>query len=195
MVIRAIADRGIRAGSFLDIGCGGGNLWPYLRHNFNYIGVDGIRYDKFPEAAQFVSCDLDCGSVPLPDCCADVVAAVETIEHLENPRLFMRELVRLVRVGGTVIVTTPNQLSLLSLLTLVLRGQFTMFQDSDYPAHITALLEIDLRRIAAECGLTDVGVYFSGKGRVFFTSRFYPDALSKTFPRWFSDNLLLIGRK
>jgi 2-polyprenyl-3-methyl-5-hydroxy-6-metoxy-1,4-benzoquinol methylase len=195
MVLRAIESCGIGGGSFLDIGCGAGNLLPYLHKSFDYTGVDAVRYENFPEAAQFVRCDLDSGSWPLPDGCADIVAAVETIEHLENPRLFMRELVRLAKIGGAVIVTTPNQLSLLSLLTLVLRGRFTMFQDSDYPAHLTALLEIDLRRIARECGLNDVAICYSRKGRMFFTSRFYPDVLSNTFPRQLSDNLLLVGRK
>ncbi len=87
----------------------------------------------------------------MPDEAADVVAAVETIEHLENPRAFVRELVRLVKPDGWVIVTTPNQLSLLSLITLLIKHRFSAFQDVHYPAHLTALLEVDLKRIAAEC--------------------------------------------
>jgi 2-polyprenyl-3-methyl-5-hydroxy-6-metoxy-1,4-benzoquinol methylase len=193
-VARILEARGIHGGSFLDIGCGTGNLWPYLQ-GFDYVGVDAVRYDGFPAEAPFVRCDLDSGSVPLPDGYADIVAAVETIEHLENPRLFLRELVRLVKVGGTVIVTTPNQLSWLSLLTLVFRGQFSMFQDADYPAHLTALLETDLRRMAAECGLVDVGIEYTRKGRMFFTWKNYPRILSERFPRRFSDNVLLVGRK
>ncbi len=50
------------------------------------------------------------------------------------------------------IVTTPNQLSLLSKLTLVLKNEFNAFQAGSYPAHLTALLEADLRRIGVECG-------------------------------------------
>lgn len=85
---------------------------------------------------------------------AQVVAAVEIIKHLENPRAFVRELVRLVCPGGTIVVTTPNQLSLLSKWTLMIKGQFNAFQDGPglFPAHLSALLEIDLRRIARECG-------------------------------------------
>ena len=68
-------------------------------------------------------------SLPLASGSADVVVAVETIEHLENPRAFMRELVRLTKSGGAVIVTTPNQLSLLSKMKLVLKNRFNAFQD------------------------------------------------------------------
>jgi len=103
--------------------------------------------------------------------------------------------VRLSKPGGWVIVTTPNLLSLLSLLTLVVRHRFAAFQDVDYPAHRTALLEVDLRRIAAECDLTDVGIMYSHEGRVPLTRWHYPKFLAKLFPRALSDNLLLIGRK
>ena len=54
---------------------------------------------------------------------------METIEHLENPRAFVRLLTRLARPGGWVIVTTPNQHSLLSKGTFLLRGQHVHFQD------------------------------------------------------------------
>ena len=53
-----------------------------------------------------VQIDLDAGRVPLPDASAETVVAVETIEHLENPRAFFRELFRLAKPGGTVLVTT-----------------------------------------------------------------------------------------
>ena len=114
-----------------------------------YLGVDVVRYDGLPEGIEFIPFDLDSGKVSLADGSADLVCAVEVIEHLENPRAFVRELVRLAKPGGFVIVTTPNQLSLLSKLTFILKNQFNAFQEAPglYPAHITALLEIDLIRI------------------------------------------------
>ncbi|HIE94962.1 MAG TPA: methyltransferase domain-containing protein [Acidobacteria bacterium] len=101
---------------------------------------------------------------------ADVVTAVETIEHLENPRALVRQLVRLAKPGGWILLTTPNQRSVLSLVTLLLKGQFSAFQDTDYPAHITALLESDLRRIGSELGLTDAAIKYTGWGRLPLTS-------------------------
>ena len=102
---------------------------------------------------------------------------------------------RLARPGGWVLVTTPNQLSFLSLLTLVMKKRFSAFQDVDYPAHRTALLEIDLRRIAVECGLTHLAIEYSEQGRFVLTRWHYPKFLSQLLPRLLSDNLLLIGKK
>ena len=196
MVVKALEERVAAGSTLIDVGCGAGQLWPFLRRQFGrYIGVDVVRYENFPAAAEFTQANLDTGRVALPDGSADVVAAVETIEHLENPRAFMRELVRLVKPGGWVVVTTPNQLSLLSLLTLAIKQRFSAFQEVHYPAHLTALLEVDLQRIANECGLRDVVISYSHEGRVVLTSRHYPRFLARRFPRAFSDNLLLIGRK
>jgi 2-polyprenyl-3-methyl-5-hydroxy-6-metoxy-1,4-benzoquinol methylase len=199
-IYRAVADalaaRHPGGGTLLDVGCGVGQLWPFLRTRFErYVGADVIRYDGLPAEAEFHRIDLDTGRAPLPDGAADVVAAVETIEHLENPRAFARELTRLCRPGGWVVVTTPNQLSLLSKLTLLVRNEFNAFRAGSYPAHLTALLEVDLRRIAAECGWREVAVAYTRRGRVPGTARHWPRWLSRLWPRGLSDNVLLIGRK
>ena len=184
-------------GTLLDVGCGAGGLSRSVSGRFQrYLGCDLVAYDGFPrDGATFVKADLDHPPYPLEDGAAETVVSVETIEHLENPRAFVRALVRAARPGGWVIVTTPNQLSLLSRATLVARGEHNAFRDASYPAHITALLEVDLRRIAAECGLEEVSVEFSHSGRVAGSGRHYPGWLSRLWPRGLSDNLLLAGRK
>ncbi len=195
-VADAVAERHSGGGILIDVGCGAGNLWSYLRSRFDrYVGVDVVRYNGLPEQAEFHSIDLDTGRVPLPDAAGDVVVAIETIEHLENPRTFVRELTRLARPGGWVVVTTPNQLSLLSKMTLVLKNEFNAFQSSSYPAHLTALLEADLRRIGGECGWSNLAVAYTGSGRIPGTARHWPRSLSRSVPRTFSDNVLVIGRR
>ena len=184
------------AGTLLDVGCGTGRLWQFVNNSFGkYLGADVVQYSGFPADGQFVPVDLDSQRVSLPDGEADVVAALETIEHVENPRSFIREIIRLAKPGGLVVVTTPNQLSLLSKLTLLLKNEFNAFRDSSYPADITALLEVDLRRIAAESGLENVEVRYSCQGRLALTPWHYPRLLSCAVPRAFSDNVTLIGRK
>jgi 2-polyprenyl-3-methyl-5-hydroxy-6-metoxy-1,4-benzoquinol methylase len=194
-VARALRERRA-SGLLVDVGCGSGQLWGELRMMFSRcVGVDAVRYAGLPAEIAFQQADLDRDPLPLEDASADVVASVETVEHLENPRAFCRELLRVVRPGGWIVVTTPNQLSLLSLLTLVVKQRFSAFQDAAYPAHRTALLEVDLRRIASECRLGDVEVSYTGSGRLPLSAAHYPAPLSRLFPRALSDNVLLVGRR
>jgi 2-polyprenyl-3-methyl-5-hydroxy-6-metoxy-1,4-benzoquinol methylase len=183
-------------GTLLDVGCGSGALRDYVKPICDrYVGADLIRYPSFPLDCEFYPADFNSGSLPLSDDFADMVVAVEVIEHVENPRALMRELVRVAKPRGHVIVTTPNQLSLLSFLTLAIKHRFAAFQDMHYPAHLTALLEIDLLRIAWEAGLENPVIKYSGRGRIPKTARHYPRAFSRLWPRAFSDNVMMIARK
>jgi SAM-dependent methyltransferase len=196
MVERALRAACPLGGTLVDVGCGTGRLWAAVQSYFQkYVGCDVVQYDAYPEGLDFVKVDLDTGRVPLPEGIADVAAAIETIEHLENPRALARELVRLAKPGGLVVITTPNNLSFLSKLTLVLKNQFNAFQDGSYPAHITALVEADLRRIAAECDLTDIRVAYSLQGRIPGTPWHYPRWMSRILARALSDNVLIMGRR
>lgn len=182
-------------GTLVDIGCGQGALGRRVAADFDrVVGCDLVRYPEFPDGADWVGADLNRPPYPIADGAADVTVAIETIEHLENPRAFMRELARITRPGGLVIVTTPNQLSLLSKMTLLCKNEFNAFQERAglYPAHVTALLEIDLRRIAAEAGLHVESVVYTDEGRIPGTSMRWPRSLKG---RLFSDNVLLLARR
>ena len=186
-----------KTGKVVDVGCGQGNFRSFLDLlKQQYIGADIVRYPEFPQDCEFIESDLDTCQIKLPDNYAEIVCSIETIEHLENPRALMRELVRITAPGGTIIVTTPNQLSLLSKLTLIFKNQFNAFQASPgcYPAHITALLEIDLIRIARECQLSDIQIHYTDRGRMPGTSKSYPHSLGLK-GRLFSDNVILAAKK
>jgi SAM-dependent methyltransferase len=195
--VRARMARGL---TLADVGCGKAALAAALRdHPGHYIGLDVVPYAGAERQTNrsFHLVDLNRTPFPLPDACADAVVAVETIEHLENPRALMRELTRLTRPGGWVLVTTPNQLSWLSKLSLLLRHQFTAFQEAPglYPTHITALLESDLRHLAAECGLVKIEILYSLHGRRPFSNGQYPAAVSRRWPRGASDNVMLLANR
>ncbi len=182
------------SGVLADVGCGRGALWTQLKSLCaECIGFDALRYDGLPDDIEFRAVDLDRAPLPIGPASVDVAVAVETIEHLENPRAFVRELTRITRPGGLAVITTPNQRSLLSLLTLITTGEFSAFRENSYPAHRTALLEIDLRRIAGECGMSDVRVDHSLRGRIPLSAVHYPAAVSRAFPRACSDNIIISG--
>lgn len=198
-----IISRRAGKGIVIDIGSGQGKLYGYLaKHIERYIGVDIFRYDNYPThpKVEFHQVNLQSSRINLSDHLADVVCSLETIEHVENPRALMREMVRLIKPGGIIIVTTPNQLSLASKLCLVLKNEFVHFQERSglYPAHLSALLEIDLVRLARENALTDMAIAYTGVGRIPLTSCQWPRWLA-THSGWrgraFSDNVILFARK
>lgn len=194
MITKVLLQLQLNQGTLVDVGCGKGDLWSHLHSKqFNYLGIDAVRYPFFPDNLKFIPCNLD-NAIPLDDQFADIVISAETIEHLENPRAFMRELVRITKPGGTVIITTPNQLSLLSKLTLIFKNQFNAFQSAPglYPSHITALLEIDLIRISQEVNLVNNQTIYSNQGRIPFVPWHWPQGFRG---QMFSDNLLCVGHK
>lgn len=195
-VRRVLFDLGVSGGSLLDVGCGAGHFRAFTNGLVDeYVGTDIVRYDDYPPDATFLTTNLESGRVPVDKDSYEVVSAIEVIEHLENPRAFVRELARCVRPEGRVVVSTPNQLSALSLLTLALKRRHAAFQDVHYPAHLSALLEIDLIRMANEAGLVDGRIYYTHFGRVVFTPTHYPRSLARRFPRLMSDNVILVARK
>jgi SAM-dependent methyltransferase len=200
---RDIVEQSGRHGVLVDVGCGKGTLYGHLTGLFStYIGIDVVRHAGFPEArdVRFVEMSMDDGEAPLPDGTADVVCCLETIEHLENPRALARDLTRLAKPGGLLVVSTPNQLSLLSKVCLLVNNEFVHFQERPglYPAHLSALLECDLRRIARESGWTDVAVAYTAEGRMPGTARHWPQWLPAREGwrgRAFSDNVVLSARR
>ncbi|MDD5089788.1 MAG: class I SAM-dependent methyltransferase [Candidatus Wallbacteria bacterium] len=71
----------------------------------------------------------------------DLVIALEVIEHLENPWHFFREVKKMLKPGGSLILSTPNIDSVKSRLEFMKKGRFCFFYDSDYRigGHITPL--------------------------------------------------------
>jgi 2-polyprenyl-3-methyl-5-hydroxy-6-metoxy-1,4-benzoquinol methylase len=84
----------------------------------------------------------------------DAIVALEIIEHLENPRQFLRQCFKLLRPGGTLILSTPNTDSPVSKALFVRDGMFQWFTDDDYRihGHITPISQWYLSKCAAEAG-------------------------------------------
>lgn len=103
-----------RQGRVLDAGAGQG----YLARRLKDAGMQVEACDFLEENFRcpdipFRKADLNLG-LPYPDQHFDCVVSVEVIEHIENHFTFARELVRVTRPGGRIIITTPNTLSLSS---------------------------------------------------------------------------------
>ena len=185
--------------AFLDFGAGRGDLVSELlrRGWFGRITASDImaRPEGLPPEIDWLEKDLN---HPLGNAGAyDVVLSTEVIEHLENPRAMVREVFAMLKPGGVLVLTTPNQESYRSLLALVFGGHYTAFRGDSYPAHITALLRLDLKRIANEAGFEGVEFFASGSGRVPKLTRLTWQQISLNWLRGvrFSDNIGMAARK
>jgi SAM-dependent methyltransferase len=106
-------------GTLLDLGCGPGHLLEKaLGRGLRVTGVDASPrsiarvVERLGGRPGFQGAQAGPASaVPLPDACADIVTVVETVEHLDDAQLagVLREAGRLLRPGGHVVVTTPNE--------------------------------------------------------------------------------------
>lgn len=108
--------------SLLDVGCGDGSLlFRYLKQPPpDFCGVEGAP-DLMRKAEQrgikVTSYDLN-GRWPFESNRFDVVFSSQVIEHVHNCRLFVQEAHRVLKPGGTAIITSENLCSLLNCFAL-----------------------------------------------------------------------------
>ena len=160
LALRAFFDAGKPAGPLADIGAGQGNIARLVASEMNPLTmVDAFEPVELPPHCQWVRADLN-HDWTLGPAVFEFVFALEVIEHVENPRHFFRELVRIVKPGGYGFVSTPNNEGFFSKLNFLFNGQHRWFQDSGYPAHISPVLKVDLTRIIAENGLECCQFYY-----------------------------------
>jgi SAM-dependent methyltransferase len=107
----ADALRPIKAGArVLDVGCGVGQVVARLQEaGFEAHGVDVSQPNI--ERAKKVSerCLLyDGRKLPFTDQHFASAGALNVLEHVDEPEAFIRELVRVVEIGGRVVLSSPN---------------------------------------------------------------------------------------
>lgn len=200
-MLLAAAPGAVKPGAHvLEFGAGTGSLIRLLRESGfdgSITGADILPRPELPgPAIPWIEGDLN-EPLPAADASFDAIISTEVIEHLENPRAVFREFRRLLRPDGALLVTTPNQESLRSLLSLVVRGHHVDFLDGSYPAHITALVRTDFARLCAENGFERPQFRYSNAGGVpgapYISWQHVSLGLLKG--RLFSDNVAMVSRK
>jgi SAM-dependent methyltransferase len=96
----------------LDVGAGEGYFAQLAMERGYDVEACDYQQDLFKvPGVRFHQADLN-EVIPLPDESFDCVVSIEVAEHVENHTRFVWELLRVTRQGGTIILTTPNVLSI-----------------------------------------------------------------------------------
>jgi ubiquinone/menaquinone biosynthesis C-methylase UbiE len=116
----------------LEVACGrGGFVCDLQRRGARVIGCDfsasALRLSK--EKLQRANggrparglVQGDAQGLPFADASFDIVVSCETIEHVPDPWMAMREMYRVARPGGRLYLTTPNYLNFMGLYELYAR--------------------------------------------------------------------------
>jgi SAM-dependent methyltransferase len=117
-------------GKLLDAGAGSGLLSKELAEiGFEVTAADIDRSFLRVEhpGIRFVEANFN-GVTPFADGAFDYIVCLEMIEHVENPFALLREFQRILRPGGTIILSTPNILNIGSRLRFLLEGNYEYFK-------------------------------------------------------------------
>lgn len=99
----------------LDAGAGQQHYKPFCNH-LDYVAQDLAEYDGDGDTkglqagswdAHHVDIVSDITSIPVPSASFDAAMCIEVLEHVPDPKAALRELCRVVRPHGLVIVTAP----------------------------------------------------------------------------------------
>ena len=186
-------------GTALDFGAGRGDFAARLVASKRFDRVyaaDLLQYADPQPGVEWLIADLN-DRLPLAPSSIDLLVAIEVVEHLENIRAVCREWARLVRPGGAVVMTTPNNESLRAILSLFFRGHFIAFVGGTYPAHITALVRADIERAFAEADLEVNRFFYSHDGSIPRLTQVSWQRLSSGWLRGlrFSDNIGCVAHR
>ena len=100
-------------GQILDVGCCKGGLRKYLHPGLIYFGVDGLDNN----VENYIRVDLDEEKLPFEDRKFDAVNCSAVLEHLFHPLELLREMKRVLKDEGAILISLPNDKSLNALFS------------------------------------------------------------------------------
>lgn len=184
----------------LDLGSGTGDLSALILKKFPNVIIhtcDIVDYGATKLGAKHFQCNfnVDFASIIGPSH-YDMIVSSEVIEHLENPRLFIRNIQKLLKPGGLSLLSTPNPESLTSILSYFFRGYHSAFGPRNYPAHICPLSLYEIKNIINEVEtLFFESVTYIRNGRVPGCALKWNSVLPFLRGKRFSDNYIVRFRK
>lgn len=130
----------------VDIGTAIGHVPAVLKHSgFGNIscvdGTDLFRENLEKSGYSFFTVDLEQEDLPFADASVDCCTCFEVIEHIERPTNMLTEILRVLKPGGKLILTTPD----------LRRVQEYFYED---PTHVRPFIKEGLARTLRTAGFS-----------------------------------------
>ena len=179
---RAIAELVPKGSRVLDLGCGDGAMLDYLQRERGCTGygieiADANVLACIARGVNVIQLNLDEGLAIFEDASFDVVLQIDTLQHLRNAEVMLRETARVGRVG---IVAFPNFAHWPNRLS-VLQGRMPVTKRLPYQWYDTPNIRVgthaDLGALAVRNGLRVLDSFGLQEGR---TVRFAPNWFAGT---------------
>lgn len=172
---------GAQPSRILELSCGDGAVIKACRE----LGheVTGTNYSKYPLVDESLPMELGVDiqkPLPFEDGSFDCVILSETLQNIPDHLSVLREIVRVLKVGGLFILTTPNMQNIKSRLHFLLSGFFKVkwkfigfdvplesaFGFHNHPVHLPVLLyymnALDMQPVVVD------GIYVKPKSKIFY---------------------------
>ena len=142
-----------RPGRLLDFGCGGGDFLARMRRaGWEVVGLD-VSTSAVERVRDHLGLQAHIGTLPCPawpNDCFDAITMRQSLEHVHDPLGVIRDARRLLRPGGTLLVTVPNFASLAS-------SCFgSAWYGLDLPRHLTHFTPSTLSAILGTAGFESI---------------------------------------
>jgi len=149
----------------IDIGCGDGGFIGFCAQQ----GAEVIFVDRDAEkvatteerikpsaAHAYRAIVSNCDPVPLEDGTGDIVMCTEVLEHVPDPAVFLQEIIRVAKPGGTLVITVPDSRS------EIFVGATAPAEYFQEPNHIRIFTADEFRALILEAGLQIESHQFKG---------------------------------
>ncbi len=117
-------------GKILDVGCCRGGLRKYINQELDYYGVD-VLDNNFEN---YIRIDLNGKMLPFKSKTFDAVNCSDVLEHLFYPLEMLKEIKRVVKDDGVVLISLPNDKGL-NRIFLDLFSDIRSYEDAIFDHH------------------------------------------------------------
>ena len=140
----------------LEIGCGAGRFKEHFKDDVEYWGVEPCRSAALLAASSLtrvLTGTYGEVSAQIPDHHFDLVVCNDVIEHMPDPKGFLRDVGKKLADNGAMIVSVPNVRNAITVFDLLFKGDFQYVDAGvlDY-THLHLFTKKSFMRMVEECG-------------------------------------------